>query len=175
MMCMRLPAAHAAAAAAITMVANEGERLRRRNPPDGLLDKHVNDVLRLLQFRQKAADRLVLRDRLVVEAEADALPILDAQNFGHVHGDGGGKFVFRDSEDVLGSRHGANHNADLVLKNGLLGGERADVVILQRGHACLVVLRFYFFSLPFSWSNRRFNFYLKLTIFHTGGGAGAPL
>ena len=125
-------------------------------PEDRLLEEEVDFLSCLLQSRREIAHKLVVAENLVVAHQHDSamphrpddLRRIVLQNLGGLRIANGG--------EMLLARHIEQHNENLIREEGVgaaLKGANGEQLGNFHGHAwicvaCVVVLRFYFFSLP---------------------------
>ena len=133
-------------------------------PESSLFEEEVDFLSCLLQSRREIAHELVVAENLVVAHQHDfAMPhrpndlrCIVLQNLGGLRIANGG--------EMLLARHIEQHNENLILEEGVgaaLKGANGEQLGDFHGHAwnCVVVLRFYFFSLPSTVAVFSFNFF----------------
>ena len=134
-------------------------------PEDRLLEEEVDFLSGLLQSRREIAHKLVVAENLVVAHQHDSamphrpndLRRIVLQNLGGLRIANGG--------EMLLARHIEQHNENLILEEGVGAAlKRANGEQLGNFHGllgldCVVVLRFYFFSLPSTVAVFSFNFF----------------
>ena len=134
------------------------------------LDEDIDFTARLLEKLLDFRHRAIVTELIAVCGEVDE-GVINARDVSREECNGAAELRVGDGNEVGLTRHEAALDEDFASLE-LVGfggesakgeprqesGERAGSDTLRRGHACLVVLRFYFFSLPISSAKFSFNF-----------------
>ena len=124
-------------------------------PEDRLLEEEVDFLSCLLQSRCHLAHEFVVAKNLVVDHQHDSAMPHRPDDLRRIVLQNLGGLRIANGDEMLLARHIEQHNENLILEEGVgaaLKGANGEQLGDFHGHAwnCVVVLRFYFFSLPIS-------------------------